>query len=446
MQGLKSIYVLLFGILLVTTANLSAQITIGSSDLPSSGDTFRFSTSTNPLINTNQTGANQNWNYKMLRPTGQDVDEYKSFITTPYFFYSQFFGATGLKTADTLNFGILSITNVYTFYRTRSNRYTAEGTGFTTSSIPLASDYSDPDRIYKLPLAYNQHDSDVFRVATSIPTLGSFVQQGKRVNHVDGWGKISTPYKDSMNCLRIKSDIQETDSLITPFVSFGFPVNRREIKWLSNVEEQPLLEINGAVLAGIFTPNLIKYRDSIRNVQPPFGPRANFSVNRTMGVKNIDTFKFRNQTTPNFGLTYAWSFTPNNATFVNGTTSSDEDVDVVFTDTGWYDAKFTVTRFGNSGDTIAKSLIRIDNSSSVQKLNKQSLVLLPNPVSEYISIHAKSLSQNFTILIYDLQGKQLLVRKISSDERIAIDFLSKGRYLLIASSGEEQVQFLFDKI
>jgi hypothetical protein len=449
MHGIKSIGLFLIGFLIINPFTMFGQITITSSDLPSSGDTFRFSTTNNPLINTNQTGANQSWNYKTLRPTGQGVDEYKSFIRTPYLFYSQFFGATGLKTADTLNFGILSITNAYTFYRTRTDRYTAEGTGFTTSSIPLASDYSNPDRVYKLPLVFNQHDSDDFRVATTIPTLGSFIQQGKRVNHVDGWGKISTPYKDDLNCLRIKSDILETDSLVTQFVSFGFPANRREIKWLSDLEEQPILQITGALLAGNFTPSQIKYRDSVRSLGPPgggFGPRVSYTVDRTMGVKNKDTFKFSNATVPNFGWTYAWSFSPSNATFVNGTSSTDEDVEVVFTDSGWYDVKFTVSRFVNSWDTTSNALIRVDNTSDVKDLNKKQLLLLPNPVTEYISVHSNETNQILTSSIYDLQGRLLFTKQIRTDDKIALDFLSKGRYIMVTSDGTDQVRFMFDKI
>ena len=196
---------------------VKAQISITNNNLPNSGDTFRFSNTTSLTINTSQTGADQTWDYTKLTPNSQGVDEYKSFIRTPYFFYSQFFGAMGLKTADTIALGIITITNVHTFYRKTSSAYTAEGTGFTTSGIPLASDYSNSDRVYKLPLQYNAHDTDDFRVATSVPSLGTFIQQGKRISHVDGWGKISTPYKSDVACLRIKSDVLEVDSLKNQF-------------------------------------------------------------------------------------------------------------------------------------------------------------------------------------------------------------------------------------
>jgi len=428
---------------------VQGQITISSGDLPGSGDTFRYSTTNNLTINTTTTGANANWDYKSLTATGQAVDEYKGFLSTPYFFYSQFFGATGLKTADTLNFGVLTITNVYTFYRKRSSSYTAEGTGFTTSSIPLASDYNNSDRIYKLPLTYNQHDTDYFRVATTLPTLGTFIQQGTRINHVDGWGKISTPYRNDVNCLRIKSDVLETDSLKTQFVSFGFPANRREIKWLSNSEEQPMLEITGPTFGGIFTPSLIKYRDSFRNIGGQggggLGPNVSFEVDKTTGLKDKDTFAFTNNTVPRFGLNFQWDFTANNVQFVNGTSSTDEDVQVVFTDTGWYDVKLTASRQGNSWDSTSAALIRIDHTSNLPVKLKRELLLIPNPVSDYVAIQSKQQNQMLDITIYNLHGKLVESKRISTSEKMNVSHLPTGRYIMKTSNGKEEVSFLFDK-
>lgn len=426
-----------------------AQISVTNNNLPSSGDTFRFSNSNNLTITTTQTGANQTWDYTSLTPNSQGVDEYKSFLRTPYFFYSQFFGAIGLKTADTISLGIITITNVHTFYRKSSAAYTAEGTGFTTSGIPLASDYSNSDRVYKLPMQYNQHDSDDFRVATTVPSLGTFIQQGKRINHVDGWGKISTPYKSDVSCLRIKSDVLEIDSLKTQFISFGFPVNRREIKWLTNIEAQPMLEITGALLNNNFTPTLIKYRDSSRNVSQSngFTPSVSFTVDKKNGNKNNDTFRFINTTTPSFGNSYSWSFTPNNANFVNGTNANSANPSVVFTENDIYSVNLNASRNGNSADTFEKDLITISDLNSLDPaLNQGSILLLPNAVSDYISIQSTYVNKEIDIQVFSIAGQLMLEKTITNSENIAISFLPKGRYVLIAKTQGETVKLLFDKI
>ncbi len=426
---------------------LYGQITITRSHLPNSGDTFRFSNARSLTINTTTTGANTNWDYTGLVSSSQGLDEYKSFLRTPYLFYSQFFGAIGLKTADTLNFGPLRITNVHTFYRKRSSSYTAEGTGFTTAGVPLASDYSNSDRVYKLPMQYNQQDSDQFRVATSVPGIGTFIQQGTRKNHVDGWGKISTPYRDDMPCLRIKSDVLEVDSLKTTFVSLGFPVNRREIKWLGTQERQPIMEITGPLVAGIFTPAVVKYRDSFRSSNPPtIGPRVSFSVNRRTGVKDVDTFDFRNTTVPAQGLSYSWSFTPNQVRYVKGTSGNQPDVSVVFTDTGKYDVRLRATSVIGTFDTLSRELITISNpANSVKDADLPQLLLLPNPANSYISFTTPRPGIPLQVDVLDMHGRKVKSAQITVQGKLDIRELKSGRYLVVVSQKDQQIQLLFDK-
>ena len=63
---------------------IHAQITIASGDMPSSGDTIRFSETmdikgNDPLL----TGANYTWNYANLIPNAQRVDTFFSVGSTP---------------------------------------------------------------------------------------------------------------------------------------------------------------------------------------------------------------------------------------------------------------------------------------------------------------------------------------------------------------------------
>lgn len=440
-ENVRKIIILL---IFITSIQFSyAQITISSSDLANSGDTLRYSTAPAIGVNFDTTGTDLLWDYSFLTPTGQGVDEFKSFLRTPYLFYSQFFGAIGLKTTDTIDFGLLSITNVHTFFRKRSTSYTAEGTGFTTSSIPLASDYSNSDRVYKLPLKYGDNDTDNFRVATSVPTLGTFIQQGTRTTNVDGWGKITTPYAKDVACIRLVSNVLETDSLVTAFVSFGFPVNRREIKWLSNAEPVPMMEVSGPLLGNLFTPAQLKYRDSFRQIRNNSFLNVSFLANASSGQANTDTFKLEGILNIPAPAQFLWRFTPNNVKFVNGTDSTSQDPQLIFTDTGLYDLSLRSTLLNQSADTFATDYFSISQPSSVKNVgtsNDFTVKVYGNQIS------VGSLKENFEYYIYALDGKQVKIGNIAKAGFISIEDLPNGKYVFVALNKRgDKVQYNFLK-
>jgi len=439
-------YFLLTQIILLSNF-LVGQITINNTHMPISGDTLRYSSPQLPTINIATTGANATWDYTSLKANVQGLNAYKSYLQTPYIFYTQFANSIGLKTSDTINLGILTITNVHTFYRNRTTGYTGEGTGFTTSGIPLASDYSDPDMVFKFPLNFNQKDTDNFRVVTSLPTLGSLVQQGTRYNHVDGWGNISTPFIANQPCLRIFSDIREIDSLKTSFINFGFPVNRREIKWLTTTTKMPILEVSGSLLGSVFTPTEVRYRDSFRNIpnNTPL-PRLNFSVNKKTGTKNIDTFSITNTTTPNTGVNFQWAVIPNKVIFVRNTNAASRNPRFVSTDTGQYDIKLTATNAGGSKDSTALDAITITGPSNIKIVqNSETIFLMPNPVSSFIAINPINKSETISILIYDMQGKIILKDEFQGNKDLDVSFLTNGRYIIIANNLRAKTSLMFDK-
>ncbi len=263
---MKKLWTLML-LLISTSTGLKAQITITQTDMPVVNDTIRMSIAT-PLANSlnyNQTGANFNWDFSTLQPNAQEVVKYVSSFSTPYGFY--FLNTYGNKISDSLGgFGAFTFKNVYNFYRRTAQKFTAEGLGVSVNGIPLAADYSDPDEQYTFPLNYNDFDSTTFAVSLNIPTLGTYKSKGYRLNKVDGWGNITTPY-GTYSCLRVKSTIIANDSLTisqpVPF-SFGFPNNRYEIRWIANGHKLPLLEVQGTEQGNTFVANRVTYRDIAR--------------------------------------------------------------------------------------------------------------------------------------------------------------------------------------
>jgi hypothetical protein len=61
---------------------------------------------------------------------------------------------------------------------------------------------------------------------------------------VDGWGTLTTPYGE-FQTLRVKTEIEEYDSLYSDSLGIGMPVTRNiiEYKWLANGYPEPMLQV-----------------------------------------------------------------------------------------------------------------------------------------------------------------------------------------------------------
>jgi hypothetical protein len=268
---MKKIIPLSFYLLMATVVGAQSPITLSNANMPSSGDTLRYSNGQiNSVGNYTQTGTNFTWNFANLNPTSQGVRNYKAALLTPYAFFFLGFNEYGEKIADTLGAGPLVMTNYYNYYKKQStpvNAYIADGVGLTFSSIPVPSYYSDKDELYNFPMSYPKYDSTTFKFSTASNTMIpiKYSKTGSRVTVVDGWGSVTTPF-GTANCLRLITTQYSQDSIknnLIPF-PFGFPNNQRSYQWMTTSSKIPFLEISGNLVGGNFTITQVRYRDSYR--------------------------------------------------------------------------------------------------------------------------------------------------------------------------------------
>ena len=276
-------------------------ITITSSNMPSSGDTIRYSTASAQGINFSLTGPNVFWNYDTLQPVSQDVYRYKASYLTPYAFYFLGLNQYGLKIADTLGFGTFQFLDVYSFFKKTNASFSAEGTGFKYQGIPLASQYSDNDEIFSFPLNFGDHDSTTYAVTTALGATVSYAQKGYRINDVDGWGVIKTPF-DSVQCLRVVSTAYGADSINFNGFGFSFPNVQRSYKWLSLTEKIPVLEVSGQLFNGNFTPNQVRYRDNLHIFSSVHEASVNDNLIQFFPNPTNDAIYVRNNTRAKFQI------------------------------------------------------------------------------------------------------------------------------------------------
>lgn len=260
--------------------------------MPQAGDTIRLSSTYDfSGLNFSATGPNYIWDFSELQPTLQRVDTFVSVQETPLTYQLIFFLSANLakKQFEFNQIPGFEVTDVYEFYKNQNSDFRSVGLGLTLNGIPLPNKYTDPDIIYQFPVNYQNADSSVANYGFGIPGIGYMGGWKKRVNQVDGWGSLSTPF-GTFETIRLKSKVQQFDSIYIDSLGFGLPIYREftEYKWLGEDQGLPLLKVTDD---GILPAYL--YIDSVRSI---FTGGLNYSLlqseveiypNPTAGFVNV---------------------------------------------------------------------------------------------------------------------------------------------------------------
>lgn len=243
-----------------------AQITINSSMMPTANDTFRLSIATNAQqYDFSLTGTGYNWNFSNLTAVDQRVEDFVNIASTPLVYNLVFLyplvATVAAKRADA-QLGIVAISNGYNFYKTSSSKFAEVGFGADFQGSPIPVKYQEDDVIFQLPLSYNQKDSSTAVWSVSIPNVGSIYETKKRVNHVDGYGSVTTPF-GTFQCLRVRSAVRQRDSVVysaSPIPLPAFEQEYIEYLWLTNDFRFPILKATERNFAF-----QVEYMDSIKS-------------------------------------------------------------------------------------------------------------------------------------------------------------------------------------
>lgn len=260
-------------------AAAKAQITITKNDFAIAGDTFRVSNASGIGINNlDTTGANITWDYSSLTALTQTVDTFVAVSSTP-FLYQLYFNnqftypntkatvATKIATPALPPGAPITISNSYGFYKVNTAAFAQVGFGATISGLPTSIPYDSLDYVYRFPMNYLNEDSCKYKFQLSLPGIGYLRRRATRVNIVDGWGTLITPF-GTFNTLRVKSTTYATDTIYITQLMFGTQIVQQptvEYKWIGVNSGIPYLTIN-ATDGPLQTVTSVSYRDSIRPV------------------------------------------------------------------------------------------------------------------------------------------------------------------------------------
>lgn len=277
MQTIRNI--LLTALLAITMlVSAKAQVTITDADMPDAGDTYRISTaSVQSVIDLSLTGPSYTWNYDFLVPTSQTLDTFFSVSSTGTI-YSFYFinsplntnranvASRGLNVAALGGLPVLPVSDPYSFYYRSSTSLKQVGFGVNLSNIQTPIAYGNKDVIYNFPITFGDSDTSDSDYTLSLSGQFYFAGEQRRVNEVDGWGTLITPY-GTFNTIRVKSILTGQDTAYLDTLGFGFSFIRpitREYKWLAIGQGIPVLQVVTTESAGNENIVSIRYLDSLR--------------------------------------------------------------------------------------------------------------------------------------------------------------------------------------
>lgn len=255
---------------LATVVGTKAQITITSADMPSVGDTLRVSIAqgTNNVDHT-LSGTNYLWDFSALTPIAQDLYKFNAPTAIPFNFLATY----GLlnPSPDSIPFlGVLP-NNFTDYFKNSSSGYRQVGSSFEYAplgnfTVPIL--YSAADYVYNFPLALNDIDTSISEFSFGIPGTFYLKEWRTRVNTVDGWGTLITPF-GTFQSLRVRSVIEARDSIsLDSTGNNSFVINRPtaiEYKWLVNGGGVPYLQVDATIAGNMEIVNTVTYRDSMRD-------------------------------------------------------------------------------------------------------------------------------------------------------------------------------------
>ncbi|GAB4277590.1 MAG: hypothetical protein Kow0068_00790 [Marinilabiliales bacterium] len=350
---MKAISWLLF--LIFYSLFIQAQISYQASDFADAGDTVHISTSSTGLngFDFEQTGTNYTWDYGNLPYSTQEDLKWEDPLNAGYKMVwcyengiyincdNQFANFTNMAilSRDSFQISGFAVENTMEHYHKTTNTLEYKMLGMTFDingfPIPKIAEINNIDTVYNFPINYNDMDSSECNYTLKI--LGDSIKYSssyKRINHVEGWGTLITPYDTFVNVLKMKTMLYMRDSFYYSGTVYGWNDTIVEYKWFDAGYKFPVLQADGRKVGPIITINRVSFIDSLRCIAPNalfyFSPPVVYWDNQITGAE----VQFSNIST-NIDSCY-WDFD-------DGTTSNSYSPVHIFNCPGTYQVDLHVT-------------------------------------------------------------------------------------------------------
>ncbi len=366
-------FLLFVFILLCSVMNTEAQISYEYSDFLEAGDEFRLSTTGGIGFDFAQTGDDFVWDYTELDFDGQEnstwIDagdggyEFSWCLTNGIFFgcaseFADFVNIAQLD-SDGLELPEFGLTDLVTHYYKGGNVFETRMTGASVDagdipfSLPLLTEYSDPDTVYQFPLQLGVSDNSSSEYTLDFSDFGiafSLNVQTERTNTVEGYGSLTTPYGEFEDVLKMKTIIitENTimfDSTMVPTIDTAV-----EYKWFDKAYGIPVLTARGNI--SFLGENIltVEYIDSIRCTEPQ--PIAFATPQEIFADENTQEAEVTFVNLSQNADIYSWDFG-------DGSMSTQEDPEHTYDCPGEYEVTLIVSNSACNGDSEGADTLNI---------------------------------------------------------------------------------------
>lgn len=171
-------------------------------------------------------------------------------------------------------------------------------------------------------------------------------------------------------------------------------------------------------------------------------PSANFVASTTLTAPNVNVQM--TDLSSNTPTSWLWEITPNTGVTFEGGTSSTSKLPIVrFANEGTYTVKLTATNSFGSDSETKTDYITIDKNASSAGINRDALILYPQPASNKLFVKGTSGQLNYTII--NTLGQIVKAGEMDSGNLIDIQELKAGVYSITMMSNGIQYQAKFIK-
>lgn len=267
-----------------------SQTTYNSSDFGSAGYSFLESKSSSNLnlFDFSLTGTNHTWNYATI---GVDQSYEKKVLdpdNTKYMdaFLTECILNTGNPATctttwntltdiarlefDSIETGALTVYDI-TSMMTYSSGYLvaniqgAEIKDTNNNKVPVTAEFTDKDTVFVFPMNFNDNHTSHGKWGVDLTPLGynlQLVVDYTRNYTVEGWGSLITPYKLHSSVLKVRTQIDEVDSLYFNGTSFGVPRTIVQYTWFDPNYGMPVMQASGQISGVTETIEQVTFMDS----------------------------------------------------------------------------------------------------------------------------------------------------------------------------------------
>jgi hypothetical protein len=152
---------------------------------------------------------------------------------------------------DSVNLSGFSLENLQRFQNKTTNLLLENFFGFTVDvgePIQAAIVYQEPDTVYRFPIAYQSSWLSTIDWVLDLSLTGqnlSYKSHQIRTSTVDAWGTIITPFDTFTNVVRLRSEIEHQDTIISDTLVLPLNIIQVEYTWFDTLYKLPVMIANG---------------------------------------------------------------------------------------------------------------------------------------------------------------------------------------------------------